>query len=203
MDIQSLLATPRTPGRPRTLPSSSPETPTRPRRTYLNRPKETTRSDRIRIKTALEWGTPHKVFEKYRYTYGYTLRQIRETRKLPITPKKKTGRRPKIPTEKRQELKEWLLRDPSHRHIAFQHLNRLAPELGLQQYGEEAIQTAFRQIGYGRRVAKRKGFSELQHHKDQRLTFAREAISWSEERLFRTKFGRMEGPLHKAMLQCL
>jgi hypothetical protein len=186
MDIRRLLNSPdRPPIRPN-LPLIPPRTPpTRPRA------RETTRTDRIRIKTALDWGTPHKVWRKYKDTYGYTLRQILKTqRRSTITPQKKgkVGRKPVIPAEKVAQLKEWLLANPLHRHVSFYHLPAYAPELGLQEYGFEAIRTAFRSIGYGRRVAKRKGFSDDPAVMRQRVAFAMEGLTWSRERLFSQAF---------------
>jgi len=43
-------------------------------------------------------------------------------------------------------------------------------------------------VGYGRRVAKRKGFSDDPHIMAERLEFASEAIKWSKERLYRQIF---------------
>jgi hypothetical protein len=80
------------------------------------------------------------------------------------------------------------LADPSHRRISFHHLPSYAPDLGLQEYRFKAIRTAFKSIGYGRRVAKRKGFSDDLVVIANRLAFAREAITWSQERLFLQAF---------------
>lgn len=77
------------------------------------------------------------------------------------TPKKsKRGRQPVIEEEKRREMKEWLLNHPSHRHIFFHHLPRIAPELGLEEYGFQAIRTAMTSLRYRRQRVKREGFSE-------------------------------------------
>ena len=62
--------------------------------------------------------------------------------------------------ESQKELVNWLLQSPSHRHIAFKHIASFALGLGLEGYGTEAIRTAFRKEGYGRRIAKRKRFSD-------------------------------------------
>ena len=174
MDIHRLLNTPR--------PSLS--TPTRP---YA---RETTRSDRIRIKSALDFATPRTVHQRYINQYGYTLRQIRLAKTQPNTPQraKHCGRKPIISMEKAQEMKAWLLSDPSHRHVSFHHLPAYAPELGLQEYGFEAIRTAFRSVGYERRVAKRKGFSDDPAVIAARLAFAQDGLTWTRERLYRQIF---------------
>jgi hypothetical protein len=158
MDLHRILNTLR-PQRIAVLPHS-PRTPrTRIRK---SRARETTRSDPIRIKTALEWATPRSVWRRYKDEYGFTLRQIRLVQQNLITPQKKTkvGRKPTIPAEKVTKLKEWLLANPVYRYISFYNLPTCTPELELQEYGFEAIRTVFKSIGYGRRVTKRKGFSD-------------------------------------------
>ena len=184
MDIHRLLNTPQ---RPRTsnLPPD-PRSPRTPCPTRRLRACKTTRTDRIRIKAALNWATPRTVQRKYADEYGYTLRQIRLAQQGSITPKrKKCGRKALIPIEKAREMKAWLLSDPSHRHVSFHHLSAFAPELGLYGYGYEAIRTAFLKVGYGRRVAKRKGFSNDPAVMAYRLEFARDGLSWTRERLYR------------------
>ena len=59
----------------------------------------------------------------------------------------------------------------------------MAPELGLQGYGKRAIRTAVESQGFGRRVSKRKGFSNQESHKEHRLHFALCAREWDRERL--------------------
>jgi hypothetical protein len=54
--------------------------------------------------------------------------------------------------------------------------------------GEEAIRTAFKLVGYSRRVAKRKGFSDDPEVCQERFDFATEAKGWSKERLYRQIF---------------
>jgi hypothetical protein len=48
--------------------------------------------------------------------------------------------------------------------------------------------TTFKLVGYSRRVAKRKGFSQDPLVMQERLTFAQEAIHWTRERLERQIF---------------
>jgi hypothetical protein len=189
MDIHLLLNSPR-PTRilpPPTAPIA-PSTPRRPaRNTYST---ETTRTDRVRIKSALYFATPRTVHQRFKDVYGYSLRQIRFARDYLETPQRvgSCGAKPAISIEKAIQMKEWLLSDPSHRHISFHHLPTYAPDLGLQGYGFEAIRTAFRSVGYGRRVAKRKGFSDDPAVMAQRLAFAREGVTWTPERLARQVF---------------
>lgn len=102
--------------------------------------------------------------------------------------KGRVGRKPVIPAEKVEQIREWLFAHPSHRRVAFQHLPSYAPELNLQEYQFEAIHTAFRSLGYSRRVAKRKGFSDDPAVIRKRLAFAEEGKTWSRERLYRQAF---------------
>ena len=90
---------------PSPSPSPSPPLPHTP--TKSNAPL-TTRSDRIRIKTALDFGhKPQEIQSKYHYT----LRQIQWAKEHRNTPQKhRTGRhKPKINTPTRHRLEQWLL----------------------------------------------------------------------------------------------
>ena len=46
-----------------------------------------------------------------------------------------------------------------------------------------ALYTAFKLVGYRRRIAKRKGFSREPDVIMERLAFAEDAINWTRERL--------------------
>ncbi|PMD49728.1 uncharacterized protein K444DRAFT_548484, partial [Hyaloscypha bicolor E] len=161
---------------------SLPQTPQK------QRAPPTTRSDRIRIKTALDFDiSPERIRKKY----GYTISQILRAKNNRLTPQYKAhcGRKPKITTPTRHRLEQWLLESPSRRHIAFKHIPELAPpELYLQDCGEQAIRTAFKLVGYGKRVAKRKGFSDDPEIMQERVDFAEEGLTWTPERLFHQIF---------------
>jgi hypothetical protein len=154
--------------------------PQTPQKQYT---RPTTRSDRIRIKIALDFNiSPASIYKKY----GYTEKQIRLA-KQHLTPQKKNrcGRKPKVNTPTRHRLENWLLESPSRRHIAFKHIRELAPlELSLQDCGGQAIRIAFKLIGYGRRVAKRKGFSDDPEVMQERVDFAEEGKTWTPDRLY-------------------
>jgi hypothetical protein len=147
----------------------------------------TTRSDRIRIKTALDFDiSPERIRKKY----GYIISQILRAKTNRVTPQYKAcGRKPKITIPTRHRLEQWLLESPSHRHVAFRHIRELAPpELYVQDYREQAMRTAFKLVGYSRRVAKRKGFSDDLEVMQERVDFTEEAITWTPERLFHQVF---------------
>ena len=66
----------------------------------------TTRSDRIRIKTALDFGHSWAEIEK---KYGFTQRQIQYASESQITPQgHRAGRRPLLKTPQRRRLEQWL-----------------------------------------------------------------------------------------------
>ena len=101
---------------------------------------------------------------------------------------KNCGRKPAISPEKSEELKNWLLSDPRNRFVLFGQIPRLAPELDLSHHGAKAIQRAFKSQRYGRRISKRKGFSDTSEHRQSRLEFALAAIQWTPERLSQQMF---------------
>ncbi|KAG4427265.1 hypothetical protein IFR05_017252, partial [Cadophora sp. M221] len=89
-------------------------------------------------------------------------------------------------TPTRARLRDWLLQSPSHRHIAPKHIPSLVPEFSA--YGEEATRTGLKLVGYSRRIAKRKGFSDDPEVYRERLEFAEEAKHWSLERVLQQIF---------------
>jgi hypothetical protein len=69
------------------------------------------------------------------------------------------------------------LANPAHCFVSFRHLATYALDLELQEYRFEAIRIAFKSIGYRRRVAKRKGFSDNLVYMAQRVAFTREGLT--------------------------
>ena len=146
---------------------------------------DTTRDQRIAIKTALLFKVP---WSKIRQELHVTNRQIQYANRHRVTPqkKKKCGTKAKLSTPRKKALEEWLLESPSRRHIPWRQIPLCAPEFS--DIGEHAIYTAMKSLGYCRRVAKRKGFSDDPEVMHQRLEFARQAINWSQERLYSQMF---------------
>lgn len=105
---------------------------------------------------------------------------------MPYTPQhRRRGHKPKVNTPQQKKFEAWLLGSPSRRHIAFRHIKSMTPELGFtQDIGDKAIHTAFKLVGYGRQIAKRKGFSDNPKVMAERLSFAEEGITWTVERLY-------------------
>ncbi|KIM99105.1 hypothetical protein OIDMADRAFT_56273 [Oidiodendron maius Zn] len=159
---------------------------------------DTTRDQRIAIKTALLFKVP---WSKIRQELHVTNRQIQYANRHRATPqkKKRCGTKAKLSTPQKKALEEWLLESPSRRHIPWRQIPLCAPEFS--DIGEQAIYTAMKSLGYCRRVAKRKGFSDDPEVMRQRLEFARQAINWSQERLysqnlFQTRCGQWVERIH-------
>ena len=68
------------------------------------------------------------------------------------------------------------LQSPSRRHLSFRNIPTIALELELHGYSPKAIRTVFKLVGYGRRISKRKSFSEDPAVIGERLAFAQEGI---------------------------
>jgi len=88
-----------------------------------------------------------------------------------------------INTPKRRRLEEWITASPSHRRIAYRYIPNIAPHLELQGHNIKGLRTVFKLVGYGRRVAKRKGFSDDPDVMRERREFAEEGLTWTPERL--------------------
>lgn len=100
----------------------------------------------------------------------------------------RSGRKPAISDEAAGELVAWLRSNPLHRSLPFRLIPEIAPQLGLGDTKQYAIRSAFQRMGYKRRVAKKKGFSNAKHHREMRLEFANAALNWSRERLYSQVF---------------
>jgi hypothetical protein len=152
--------------------------------TPLGTPRQqTTRDQRIQIQTALLFKVP---WEEIREKLHVTDHQIRYARKHRLTPQKDRRHiRPKLHTPQKRVLEQFFLESPSHRHIPFQQIPNLLPELNAK---EDAIHTAARELGYCRRKAHKKGFSDDPRVWAQRVAFAQEGITWDRERLQRQMF---------------
>ena len=78
---------------------------------------------------------------------------------------------------------------PSRRYIAFKYIPQITPlRFGLQNRGPQVIRTTFKLVGYGRRIAPKKRFSEDPGVMRERVDFAVEAITWTPKRLFNQIF---------------
>jgi hypothetical protein len=114
-----------------------------------------TRDKRLQIQTALLFKIP---WAQIKETLDVTDSQIYYARSHRLTPQKsKTGRHAKLHTPEKTQLKEWLLSSPSHRHVAYRKIPHFLPQLHAK---EQAIRTAVQDIGYCRRVSRKKGFSD-------------------------------------------
>ena len=111
----------------------------------------------MKIKTAAAAGLATKEIAQ---RYGYTPQQIYYALRNSQSPKTdRCGGKPAIPQEKAEELISLICQEPQNRRMTYQSIPDMAPELELQGYGWKAIRTAVESQGFGRRVSKRKGFS--------------------------------------------
>jgi hypothetical protein len=147
-----------------------------------DRSEECTRDKRIQIQTALLFKAPYK---EIREKLDVTDRQIKWARKHRLTPQKARKIRPKLHTPQKQILDQFFLESPSHRHVPFRRIPDLLPELNAK---EDAIRTAASELGYCRRKAHKKGFSDDPRVWAQRLAFAEEGITWDRDRVQRQMF---------------
>jgi hypothetical protein len=140
----------------------------------------TSQDDRIAFQTALQFGIP---ISQIQDVLKVSTSQICYARTHPLTPQKsQAGHKPGIQTPQCQTLETWLLYSPSHCQMAYKQIPFCLPELS--SFGNQAITTAMCSMGYKRRTAPQKGFSEdplvMREHK----AFAMEAITWDQKRLY-------------------
>jgi hypothetical protein len=127
-------------------------------------------------------------YKQIRLKLFVTSNQIKWARNhRPTQQNKVCGRGPKANTPTRHAWEQWLLESPSHRHITYLHLPHLIPNI-FKRYGEQAIHTGFKLVGYGRRVSKRKRLSDDPNIIVERLVFTQQGIQWTREWLYRQIF---------------
>jgi len=152
-----------------------PQIPRTPRRKAC----DTDRDLRLQIKTALFFKIPWKEI-KERLNVSYD--QIAYANRHRLTPqKRKCGRPILLNTLRRQQLHKWLLTSPSRRYIPWKAIPLCAPEFS--DVGEKAIISAMKALGYKRRPAVKKGFSDDPDVMEARLLFAQEGITWDRHRI--------------------
>ena len=169
------------------LRSLSPEVPDSQPEGLISPPpiaRRTTRDTRIAIQTALRFNQP---YSKIRTTLNVTEAQIKYAKSHPLTPQHhRAGRQPAIRTPQRIALETWLLQSPSHRRLRYNQIPLRLPQL--EGFGHDAIHTAMRTMGYVRRTAPRKGFSDDPVVCAERLAFAQQGITWDRARLYNQMF---------------
>lgn len=137
------------------------------------RAPELTRDQKIEMRTL-------RTHNKWTYSTiakatGHTIGQVRLALTGPLTPQKhRCGKKPLLRTPQKTQLREFLAADRLHRELPWPDLRWYIP--GFELYGEQAIRTALRAIGYRRQVRKHK-IHLTDRHKAARLTFAYEQLS--------------------------
>ena len=128
---------------------------------------------RLQIQTALLFKIP---WAQIRETLDVTDSQIYYIKAYRLTPqKRKLGRHAKLHTPEKTTLKEWLLSSPSHRHVAYYKIPHFLLQLNAS---EKAIRTAIDEIGYCRRISRKKGFSDNPEVCQERLDLAEDGKTW-------------------------
>jgi hypothetical protein len=146
----------------------SPRTPSPNRR---SRAQNVTRSGRIRIKRMRLSGHTNR---EIRREYNVSNRQIRYALSHPDTPTKSTGRPPKLDERLTDEIIAFVRASTENRQLSFLDL---AVRFGC---GVKALRKGLRKRGYKRyRALPRPYLSEA--NKRQRLVWAQEHLSWSDE----------------------
>jgi hypothetical protein len=142
---------------------------------------ETSRDKRLQIQTALLFRIPHAEIKE---RLDVTDFQIKYARNHRLTPQK-ARYTVKLHTPEKAKLKDWLLASPSHRHVAYHKMPRYLPQLHAK---ETALRTAIQDIGYCRRVSRKKGFSDDPEVCKERFDFTAEAKDWEQSRIQRICF---------------
>src|SRR6185369_3615754 len=106
--------------------------------------------------------------------YGFSKHLVYSLENLPNTPKKKSGRLLKLTTDKITELVQFLQASPAHRRLPW---DRLPQALGWD-CGSYCIQTALRNEGYRRYVARKKTCMS-DRTKTRRLAWCLERQDWT------------------------
>jgi hypothetical protein len=135
------------------------------------------RNKRLQIQTALLFKI---LCPQIKETLNVTDGQISYTKYHRLTPQKsKTGRHAKLHTPEKITLKEWLLASPSHRYMAYSKIPHFLPQL----WGKQAIRTAIDEIGYCRRVLRKKGFSDNPKVCQEKLDLVEDGSTWPRLRI--------------------
>lgn len=139
----------------------------------LQHSRPLTRDEKIEIR-ALRKHCKWDYFKIAQVT-GKTTRQVQDAITGPLTPRHKNrGCKPVIKTPEKNALVESLRVDPFYRKLPWADLRYYIP--GFEHYGEHAITTALRSIGYTRKIRPRQIYLS-DRHKADRLAFAYEQLS--------------------------
>ncbi len=129
---------------------------------------ELTREQYIEIQALQKY--THWTYTEIASKTPYTYRQVQQACTGPVTPqKKKCGRRKLLATPQKEKLQLWILQDGVHRQIPWSDLRYfLPPELSC--YGEVALTTALRSLGYRRAIQPRR-IKRTEANKRSRVAF--------------------------------
>lgn len=132
-----------------------------------------TRDDKVEIR-ALRKHCKWDYFKIAQAT-GKTFHQVQDALTGPMTPQKhRRGAEAAIKSPEKNALVEFLRTDPLHRKLPWADLRYYIP--GFELYGQRAIATALRSLGYSRKIRPRR-IQLTDRHKADRLAFAYEQLA--------------------------
>ncbi|KAK3358067.1 hypothetical protein B0T25DRAFT_540878, partial [Lasiosphaeria hispida] len=115
--------------------------------THATHSKDLTRDEKIEIRTLRKHNNWSYI--TIAKATGKTARQVQGAFRGPPTPhRRQSGRKPVLRTPEKNRLQQLLLSDPLYRRLPFSDLQDYLP--GFETYGEHAIRTALRALGYHR-----------------------------------------------------
>lgn len=132
-------------------PTYKPEDPEKPKDEHADYHTKLTRDDRIVIRT-LRNIAKFSYDDIYHHT-TYTHDQIHHALKGPLTPKKHKKHPIAIQGPLLERLKGFLFESRQHRKIPWCNLRFFVP--GLQNFGDDAINSAMKALGFNRKVRRR------------------------------------------------
>jgi len=107
-----------------------------------------TRDERLQAKTLYQAGYSYKLIQQQ---LGFSIKQVRNAIKLPLTPKKRPGRRSKLSSEQIQELIAFIRQSRVTRRMQYYTLAaHFYPTWGVS---EDCIRRALKAAGYSRKRA--------------------------------------------------
>jgi ketohexokinase/beta-glucosidase len=145
-----------------------------PKTTPKPRAKEVSRDQKIEaraLRNHCNWS-----YSRISEVLGLTPKQVQDAVKGPLTPQKasKVGPKPVVRTPQKELLRQYLQSDILFRQLPWQDLRYYIP--GFELFGESAIYTALRSLGY-KRIKRRRDLNLPDRYRAKRLAFAYEQLA--------------------------
>lgn len=212
MDVSRLLSTPRTPRIQRSFHPSSPSgSPSIRQYIHLQQKKRSTelsRDEKVEIRALRKYAG--FTYPQIAQQTGKSQRQVQLALNSPVTPQKNcyTNRRKNaFSTPEREKLKQWMLSDPSYRYISWRDLRFFLPP-EYTRYGETALFSALRRLGFSRRKRPRR-IHRTPANERARVRFCKQCLErWPDEKdweniIFSNKTWATNDPMWKRWVTIL